>query len=363
MMLRYSVAPSAVVARPGQRKSGFTLVELLVVIGIIAILISVLLPALRRARQSAEQVQCLSNMRQIASATIQFANDHKGMMPCCADFNVHKIDPYSGVIRTMSDQPPPGDPEIHNADDWISWSRHPDPITPAITNSAPDFNITYSALAPYLNAKHIETNLGDAKGVANANPSLETLFRCPGDNFYTRDSAGDTSHGFYRYSYAINICYANPVYGFPGTDAQGRPYQIYPSGYKASTNTRPEPRVDGMFNGKITSIVRPAEKVLYICEDEHTLDDGNFTPDAYTYFGGANAGSYVGRCDVLSSRHDITNKTSTSNANPNAINQDCKGNVVFADGHGEFFTRKNTLRARYSGSPVADPPGMYPGKS
>ena len=64
---------------------GFTLVELLVVIGIIAVLISVLLPALRRARDSAQRVQCLSNMRQISGAMIAFTNDHQ-MLSSVAQF-------------------------------------------------------------------------------------------------------------------------------------------------------------------------------------------------------------------------------------------------------------------------------------
>src|SRR5436853_6813988 len=79
---------------------GFTLVELLVVIGIIALLISILLPALNKARESARQVQCLSNMKQLSVAVVSFANEHKGWMPGRAG---------QGVIGYVgSDQVEPG---------------------------------------------------------------------------------------------------------------------------------------------------------------------------------------------------------------------------------------------------------------
>jgi prepilin-type N-terminal cleavage/methylation domain-containing protein len=61
-------------------KAGFTLIELLVVVAIIAVLISILLPALSAAREQARSVLCLSNLRMQGLAHLQYANDNNGSM-------------------------------------------------------------------------------------------------------------------------------------------------------------------------------------------------------------------------------------------------------------------------------------------
>jgi prepilin-type N-terminal cleavage/methylation domain-containing protein/prepilin-type processing-associated H-X9-DG protein len=69
----------------GQERAAFTLVELLVVIGIVALLIAILVPTLAAAQSSARRIQCQSNLRQLGAAMVIYAQENDGWLVPCYD--------------------------------------------------------------------------------------------------------------------------------------------------------------------------------------------------------------------------------------------------------------------------------------
>ena len=103
---------------------GFTLVELLVVIGIIALLISILLPALGRARAQASEVKCLSNLRTLGQAVMLYSTENRGAILPVAMWRGGNVDLWPEILIASRYLPKQSSGDMTATGDPVTGAKH-----------------------------------------------------------------------------------------------------------------------------------------------------------------------------------------------------------------------------------------------
>jgi prepilin-type N-terminal cleavage/methylation domain-containing protein/prepilin-type processing-associated H-X9-DG protein len=201
---------------------GFTLIELLVVIAIIAILAAMLLPALSKAKQKAQALSCMNQLKQLTIGWVMYATDNSGkLVPNGGD--------YGGVGVSPTGPTDPNWPKILPGGPWYQWC-------PGEVDTANAY----------------ETNLIQAGAIYSYVNTM--IYKCPAD--YNAYKFGSISIPHAR-SYSMN-CYLSPVAG---------------SEWKLS---------EGMVNFyKDTAMAQPGPSMTYVLidENEYSINDAFFVSD------------------------------------------------------------------------------------